>query len=107
MAGQAALPEQPDHLHRLGQALLADIGLRPVVAEDVLVQVLAAADAEEEPALEHGRGGGRRLGDDRGMDPRRRAGDAGADLDARVAWATPPSTAQTNGLLPCRSTQGW
>jgi hypothetical protein len=24
-----------------------------------------------------------------------------------VTWATPPITAQTNGLFPCRSTQGW
>ena len=52
-----------------------------------------------------GRGG---LGDDRRVDPRGRAGDAGRrPRSARSPAATPPSTAQTNGLLPCWSTQGW
>src|SRR5215211_1312438 len=79
VALQAALPQQPDHLDRLLEHLLADVGLGPAVAEDVLVQVLAAAHAEEEAAGEHGRGGRGGLGDDRRMDSDRWARDAGPD----------------------------
>ena len=43
-------------------------GARPALAEDVLVQVLAGADAEEEAARHHRGDGRRRLGDDRRVD---------------------------------------
>ena len=81
---------------------------RPALPEDVLVEVLAGADAEEEPAGHQGCGGRRRLGDDRRVDPDRRAGDAGAELEplGRLRRSR-PSTPHTNGLLPCRSIHGW
>ena len=50
---------------------------RPAVAEDVLVQRLAAADAEAEAAGHHRRRRRRRLGHDRRVDAHRRAGDGG------------------------------
>ena len=54
----------------------------------MLVQVLAGADAEEEPAGQHRRRRRGRLGDDRRMDPDGRARDAGADdADVSVACA--------------------
>src|SRR5204862_4064888 len=46
----AALPEQAQHLDGLREALLADGGLRPAPADDVLIEVLAGADAEKEAA---------------------------------------------------------
>ena len=49
--------------------------LRPGVAEDVLVERLAGADAEDEPALVQHRAGGGGLGDDRRVDAHGRAGD--------------------------------
>src|SRR5581483_6071152 len=61
--------------------LEALVGERPPVAQDVLVQVLAGADTEEEAALEHRRDGRGGLRDHGGMDPDQRAGDAGADAD--------------------------
>src|SRR3712207_1909913 len=51
----------------------------PVSSEYVLVEVLAAADAEPEAALHHRRRSGRRLGDDRRVDPDGWAGHAGPE----------------------------
>ena len=51
----------------------------PVIAEHVLVEVFAGPHAEEEAAGHERSGGGGRLGDDRRVDPDRRAGDAGPD----------------------------
>src|SRR5439155_1649956 len=76
------LPELADHGDGFLEHVEALLRARPAVAEDVLVQVLAAADAEEETP---GKQAGRRRGgvrDDRRMDPHRRAGDARADRDA-------------------------
>src|SRR5215211_3025151 len=75
----AALPQQPNHAHRLLHHLQSDIGGWPVISEYVLVEVLAAADAEPEASLEHRRRGGCRLGDDRRVDADGGAGDAGAE----------------------------
>src|SRR5215211_1885582 len=75
----AALPQQPDHAHRLLHHLQADIGRGPVISEYVLVEVLTAADAEPEAPLEHRRRSSRRLGDDRWVDADGGAGDAGAE----------------------------
>ena len=74
---------------------------RPAVAEDVLVQVLAGADAEEEPAR-HERGARRRsLRDDRGMDPDQRARDARCPPRASASPVrVAPIVLQTNGLSP-------
>jgi hypothetical protein len=52
---------------------------RPAVGEDVLVQVLAGADPEEEAAVEHQRRRGRSLGHDRRVDANGRAGHARAE----------------------------
>ena len=51
----AALPQRADDLDRLLEHLQPHVGLGPAVAEDVLVERLAAADAEAEAALVHAR----------------------------------------------------
>src|SRR5258705_11343469 len=81
MARQLALPELTNHLDRLFEAVLALDDPRPAAAEDVLVQVLATADAEGEAPGQEARGGSGSLGDDRRVDARRRTGDAGHQLD--------------------------
>src|SRR3954454_113547 len=83
MAAVAALPEQSDDLDGLLEHLEAHVGLRPAVAEDVLVQRLAAADAELEATLVHHAAAGRRLRDHRRVDPHGRARDARRDRQAR------------------------
>src|SRR3546814_3933239 len=50
------------------------------ISEDVLVECLTGADAEDEPALEQQRGGGGGLSDDRRVDPNDGTGDADAHL---------------------------
>ena len=55
-------------------------GLGPVAADDVLVQGLARADAEPGAAGVHRLERRRRLGDDRRVEPERRAGHAGAEV---------------------------
>ena len=107
VALDAALPEEPDHRDGLLQHLEPLVPRRPAVAEDVLVQVLAGADAEEEAARHHRRRGRRRLGDDRRVDADRRAGDAGAEPQPLGRVGDAPITVQTNGLWPCASTHGW
>jgi len=77
-----AAPELAHHVDGLLEHLEPHVAAGPLVAEDVLVEVLARADAEEEPARHHrGRRGGR-LRDERGVDPDQRARDAGAETDA-------------------------
>src|SRR5215208_1767661 len=73
-----ALPQQPDHLHRLFHHLKPHLGRGPVVPEYVLVEVLSAADAEPEATLHHRRRSRRGLGDYRWVDTYGGAGDAGA-----------------------------
>jgi hypothetical protein len=75
----AALPEQPHHLDRLLQHLEPLVGRRPLVAQDVLVEVLARAHAEEEPARHQTRARRGRVGHDRWMDADHRARDAGPE----------------------------
>ena len=79
MRALTALPQQAHDLDRLAQHLEPDVGLRPVRAEDVLVERLAAADAEVEAAAGHDGARGGRLSDDRGVDAQGGAGDAGGD----------------------------
>src|SRR5205814_9291930 len=50
VALEAALPQQADHLHGLLEHLQPYVGLGPHGAEDVLVERLAATDAEGEAA---------------------------------------------------------
>ena len=83
MAELRTLPEPAHDLDRLLEHLQPHVGLRPAVAEDVLVERLAAADAEREAALEQdGRRRGR-LGDDRGVDPDGRARHRGRHVHGR------------------------
>lgn len=63
VALRAAFPEEPHHLDRLFEHLQAHVGRGPAVAQDMLVQVLAGADAEVKPAFEHHGGGGSGLGE--------------------------------------------
>jgi hypothetical protein len=83
MAAVAALPEQPDHVDGLLEHLQVHVGLRPAVAEDVLVLGLAAADAELEAAVVRHAAGRRGLRDHRGVDPHGRARDRGRDRQGR------------------------
>jgi hypothetical protein len=76
VAHDVAGPQRADDHYRLLEHLQADVGLGPRVAEDVLVERLAAAHAEPEPAFaEQHRAGGRRLGDHRRVNPECRTGD--------------------------------
>jgi hypothetical protein len=63
----------------------------------VLVEVLAGADAEGEAPRQEAGGGGRSLGDDRGVISSIRS------VRSEIA----PSVPQTKGLSPCSSIQGW
>src|SRR4029453_8277261 len=68
-------PELANDLDGLGQHADAHVSGGPPVTEDVLVQRLAGAHTGGEPTVgERVRGGGGRLGDDGGMDPRRGTG---------------------------------
>ena len=77
-----------------------DLPLGPALAEDVLVEPLARAHAEEEPTRHQGgcRCGG--LGDDRRVDPDRGARHAGADAIRVVASAIAPRTPTRTGCGP-------
>jgi len=79
MALLAALPQQADHLDSLLEHLQAHVGLGPAVAQDVLVERLAAADAEPEAPLVHDRASRGGLRDDGRVDAHGGAGDAGGD----------------------------
>ena len=93
-------------LDRLLEHLEAYLGLGPAIAEHMLVQRLAAPDAELEATLEHhGRGGGG-LGDHRGVNTHGRAGPAVVTGTREVASANAPSIVHTNEDWPCASIQG-
>src|SRR3954447_14454372 len=79
MHHELALPELTHDLDGFLEHLLADGGGWPAVAEDVLVQVLARPDAEEEATTHHQRSGSCGLGHDRRVDPDRRARHARAE----------------------------
>ena len=103
----AAPPEEPEDLDRFGEALPADRGLRPALADDVLVEVftvptprknrpsiIAAAVAAACAMIA---GWMRTVGHVTPVPSR----------SFEVASATPPITHQTNGLCPCLSIHGW
>src|SRR4029453_10135335 len=100
MALIAASPEEPDHLDRFLEPLVAHFPFRPARADDVLVEVLSRSDAEEEAPGHQCRGGRRGLGDDGRMDPHRRTGDCGADLEAARARADRTDRGPDEGALP-------
>ena len=83
VAPRATLPECSDHLDGLLEHLQALVDRGPAVAEDVLVEGLAAPEAEGEAALQQDRRCGGRLSDDRRMDPHGRARDGGHQADVR------------------------
>ena len=103
----AALPQQADDLDRLLEHLEALLGERPVVAEDALVQRLAAAEpSRNRPGMRVAvvaaawamiAGCVRTVGHVTAV----------THPIVLVAAARPPSTAHTNGLWPCSSFQGW
>jgi hypothetical protein len=68
----------------------------------VLVERFAAANAEDEPPPALDGGGRSGLGDDSGMDPRRRKVTAVA-MCSDVTSEGAPMTSHTNGLWPCSS----
>jgi hypothetical protein len=72
----AASPELADHANGLLEPFQPHRGRGPRIAEDVLVQILAAAHAEEEPSGHQCGRRGSGLRDDGRMNPRGRAGDA-------------------------------
>jgi hypothetical protein len=75
-------PQRAHDLHRLLEHLAAHRGGRPAVAVHGLVEPLAGADAEEEPARHHRRCRRGRVGDDRRVRADRRARHRGPDPDA-------------------------
>ncbi len=75
----ATLPEKAHHLDGFLQHLQAHVGRGPAVAQDVLVQVLAGADAEVKASFEHHGGGRRGLGHDGGVDAHGGAGHGGGN----------------------------
>ena len=99
----AALPEQAHHLDRLLEHLEPLVRRRPARAGDVLVQVLARADAEEEAAGISAADVAAAWATIAGCVRISRAGDAGAEPEAlRRRARSPPITLQTNGLWPWR-----
>src|SRR6266498_692615 len=78
----AALPEEAHDLDRLREHLDALVSSRPAVAEDVLVQVLAGAETEEEPPAHQAGACGCRVRDDRRMDSDHRTRHAGSEAQA-------------------------
>ena len=81
VAGHLAGPQRADHVHGLLEHLRPDLPLGPVLGDDVLVEPLTRAHAEEEPPGHQRRGRRGGLGDDRRMDPGGGAGHPGSDAD--------------------------
>ena len=102
----AALPEQAQHLDRLLEHLQPLLRAGPHGAGDVLVQLLAGADAQEEAALQHHLRGCRGLGDDRRMDPDRRAGHARAEAQLLGGLRDPADHAPDERALALRVDPG-
>jgi hypothetical protein len=103
----AALPEQPDEFDGLLQHRLPLPHRGPAIAEDVLVEPLTRADAEEEAALEHVGCGGGRLRDQRRVDADQWARDAGADRQPARLAGDAAEHRPDERLCPCASIQGW
>ena len=106
VADLVAFVEKADHVDGLFEHLQPHADRGPGVTQDVLVEGLAAAHAQDEPAVQLNRRGGRRLGDDRWVDPHCRAGDGGAD-GKRCRLRQRTDHPQTKALWPCSSFQGW
>src|SRR5919204_4427207 len=98
----AALPEEAHDLDRLLEHLQPRLRPRPARARDVLVQLLAGADAEEEAAVHHGRARRGRLGADRRGDADRGARDASAEPDPLRCFGDAADHAPDEGALALR-----
>ena len=104
---EPARPQLPHHLDRLLEHLQPHVGARPGVAEDVLVERLAGADAEDEPPLVQHGAGRRGLRDDRRVDPHGRAGDRRRHRQRRRPGSARRSPTRRTGSAPARrSTDG-
>src|SRR5439155_11159329 len=79
----AASEQRTHQVDRLLEHLATDLKRWPAAADDVLVQVLAGPDAEEEASFEHDVRRRRGLGDDRRVYADDRARDAGAHGELR------------------------
>ena len=99
--------EQPiEELDRLEHPVDPLGRLGPVVGDDVLVERLAAAEAEPEAARVHRGQRGRGLGDDERVDAEGRARHAGPDV-ALVRSPSAVMNVHTNAAWPCCGTHGW
>ena len=79
---RAARPQGPDDLDGLLEHLVAQSGNRPASPDDVLVEVLARAEAEAEPPVGQQLHGRRLLRDDGGVVAADRTGDVRHERDA-------------------------
>jgi hypothetical protein len=87
-----------DDLDRLEHHRAADADLRPLAADDVLVERLTGTQAQPEAAGVHGAQRGRRVGDDRGVVAEAGAGDRRAEGE-RGALAEGAHEAPREGAL--------
>jgi hypothetical protein len=102
MRDEPAGEQLPDEAHRFLQHLDANAHRGPGIAQDVLVQVLTAAHAQEEAARHHVGHRRRRVGDEGGMDPERRAGHPRSDPQALRLPGDPAEDGPHEGTLPLR-----
>ena len=94
-----AAPQQPDDLDCLLEHLEPHVRRRPTRADDVLVEVLAGADAEKEASgHQRGRRGGC-LCNDRRVTADDRAGHAGSELEAMRRLGDAPDDRPDEGAL--------
>ena len=92
MLGDVPSPELADEADRLVELLESHVGRRPAIAEDRLVQRLAAADAEPEAAGQQRRGCRGCLRDDRAtLSPMTIAKPDFIEGIVRKAYATNPA----------------
>jgi hypothetical protein len=81
VADRIAAPESAHDLERLLEHLQPHVGLRPVIAEDVLVQSLSGADPEGEAAVEQDLRGSGGLSYHGGVDADGGAGHGGGNRE--------------------------
>jgi hypothetical protein len=85
-----AFPQLAHQLHCLLEHRQPLVGCRPFRAGDVLVQVLASADTEEEAARHETCGRRRGMGDDRRVNPYERTGHSGSKPELLCRLRDPP-----------------
>jgi len=78
---EATAEQLADDLDGFGEHLVPHVHRAPAPPDDVLVEVLAGAEAEREAALRQQTQRGGLLGHDRGMVTKRGAGHVGHQLD--------------------------